>query len=419
MLTQRRQQQALANLIHGHDPALDLSALQPPYDYIFDYIDGYDTQEAYQLLLRLKLINDKFSATIDNILSLEPGLKYQHESLADIGPTLPDIMWLWPGWLPQGLMSLLAAWPGVGKTYFALDLARRLADGLPAPDGQDLHHHSQNVIYVDAENFLPAIHARAQAWGMDSSTFYPIRRPPRDLIDMANVEYQDTLVDMCYDLRPALVIIDSLSSVNLKGENNVEDLREVLSFFTELPQAFNCALLLIHHLRKPSKGHTQPVTMHDLRGSGHLVAMARSILAIDVIRTGPDDDPNGPRQLKVVKSNLARYPRPLAVQYQPSPANPDIAVLEYGKIDFWLPPSETLTEQCIDWLIEILSRGPRSYQELLKLAQEEGYKENVLQEARKSMGRTIVDTVGKQRKGNKWALNTDAPLGASTSDDMT
>ena len=30
----------------------------------------------------------------------------------------------------------------------------------------------------------------------------------------------DHLIEMCYDLRPDLVIIDSLSSVNVKGENN-------------------------------------------------------------------------------------------------------------------------------------------------------------------------------------------------------
>jgi hypothetical protein len=325
--------------------------------------------------------------------------------LAEIGPELPQTTWFWQAWIPRGLLTLLAAWPGVGKTYLALDLAQRVIASLPTPDESTFVLKTGRVIYVDAEDFLPDIYERALVWGMDLDKFYPIRRPPRDLIDMSRPQYQDPLIDMCFDLQPDLVIVDSLSSVNARGENNIEDLRDVLGFFVELATTFDVALLLIHHLRKPGKGVTQPVTMHDLRGSGHLVAMARSILGIDVLKTGPEEDLNGPRQLKVLKKNRGKYPKPLSVQYKDSPTNPDVAVLSYGPIELFERYPKTLTERCAAWLIDLLEeRGPTSFTEIQALAAQEEYRYWVLIEARQLIGDKVIDTLGRKRFGNKWAL---------------
>ncbi len=67
--------------------------------------------------------------------------------------------------------------------------------------------------------------------------------------------------------------------------------------------------------------------MHDLRGSGHLVAMARSILGMELLKTGGVDDPNGPRLLKVLKTNLGKYPKPLSVEFEECADNTGIAIL--------------------------------------------------------------------------------------------
>lgn len=416
MLTERRQQQAIVDLIHGLEPELGYGELSKPYRKLWQEVQdclkhGYDPHDIHQELVRLKLSEsgEKLSDIIDAILVAEPGYRPSYPSLAEIGPELPQTTWFWQAWIPRGLLTLLAAWPGVGKTYLALDLAQRVITRLPAPDKSAFELRTGHVIYVDAEDFLPDIYERAMVWGMDLDKFYPIRRPPRDLIDMSRREYQDPLIDMCGYLQPDLVIVDSLSSVNSRGENNIEDLRDVLNFFVELAGTFEVALLLIHHLRKPNKGVTQPVTMHDLRGSGHLVAMARSILSVDVIKTGPEEDMNGPRQLKVLKKNRGKYPKPLSVQYKDSPTNPDVAVLSYGPIELFERYPETLTERCATWLVDLLDeRGPLPFTEIQTLASQEDFRYWVLIEARQSLGNKIVDTLGPKRFGNKWALATQS-----------
>lgn len=405
MLTERRQQQLIAELIHGRLPLVEMGLLQDPYDYLWELVIALEPQQAYQELLRLKLNEPELAEVIEAILAMAPGAMPSHRSLAEIGPNLPQTTWFWPNWIPRGLLTLLAAWPGVGKTYLALDLARRLIESLPAPDEALFQRRSGTVVYVDAEDFLPDIYERATVWQMPLDRFYPIQRPPRDLIDLARKDDQDQLIEMCYDLRPDLVIVDSLSSVNVKGENNIEDVREVLGFLMEVAGAFDLALILIHHLRKPNQGVTQPITMHDLRGTGHLVAMARSILSLDVIKTGPTEDFNGPRQLKVLKKNRGKYPPPLGLRYEDSATNPDVAVLVFGPIELFAHYPETLAEKCATWLRDLLEeRGPLPFKEIQALAAIEDFRRGVLTEARQLLGDQVVDTRGTKRWGNKWAL---------------
>ena len=217
MLTERRQQQVIADLVHGLTPTINPENLQDPYDYLWEIVINRPPHEAYQELLRTKLSEADLTGVIDDILTLEPGYQPKHQSLAEIGPSLPQTTWFWPNWIPRGVLTLLAAWPGVGKTYLALDLAQRVIADRLAPDESPFQLRTGNVIYVDAEDFLSDIYERATVWGMDLNKFFPIQRPPRDLIDMSRAEYQDQLIEMCYDLRPDLVIVDSLSSVNSKG----------------------------------------------------------------------------------------------------------------------------------------------------------------------------------------------------------
>lgn len=413
MLTKKRQQQIIADLLGGLIQPDDIPTLKDPYDYIVDLIVSNNLHNVKDKDQQKAFVNLSAESDLSDILSdifaLKPGVDPpgQYPSLAEIGPQLPPTTWLWPGWIPRGYLTLLAAWPGVGKTYLALDLANRLLSCQRAPDDIEFQTRNNSVIFVDAEDFLPQIYERVSAWGMNTERFYPVRKPPRELLDMTKQEYQDDLIDMCHNINPDLIIVDSLSSVNSRGENNIEDIRDVLNFFAEIPQAFGCSLVLIHHPRKPGRGITQSICMHDLRGSGHLIAMGRSILGMDVIKTGPDDNPNGPRQLKALKANLAPFPKPLSVQYSPSPQNADVAALSYGPIELFASYPETLQDKCSEWLLNNLQDGPLSYQEIIGLAHKTDFSETTIQAARKLLGDAIADTLGPRRKGNKWTLTPD------------
>jgi hypothetical protein len=306
------------------------------------------------------------------------------------------------------MISLLGSVPGAGKSYLALDLARRVIAGQPFPNGAPVPQPGANVLYVDAEDVPQIIKQRAEAWAMDTSRLYLLRPGDRPCIDLSQPRDRDQLVDMCYILRPALIVVDSLSTISSQGENNVEDVRGLLAFLNRLAQRFQCALLLIHHLRKRGILATaDPLGVDDFRGSSHIIAVARLVLGLSVIQTGPRPDRNGPRRLEVVKTNLARYPESLGVQFLP--AYPSGVTIQYGPS----PQSyrePTKLEQTMEWLLETLQahEEPAMPADLVEMAQQAGYGRATLYKARARLGPRIRDTDKPRSPKNRWELAPEA-----------
>jgi hypothetical protein len=160
----------------------------------------------------------------------------------------------------------------------------------------------------------------------------------------------------------------------------------------------------VHHLRKRGLLVARDLlTIDDFRGSSHIVAVARSVLALSVVQVGPEPDRNGPRLLEVVKTNLARYPDPLGVEFLSG--YPDGVVLGYGDPPQpYRPP--TKVERCMEWLVGTLGAagGPMRPADVVALAAEEGYSRATLYRARGMLGNRVRDTRGRRDPVNTWKL---------------
>jgi hypothetical protein len=325
-------------------------------------------------------------------------------ALADL--VLPAIEWVWEGWIPRAMLTVLGAMPSAGKSYLALDLAGRIIAGANFPDGTPVRQAGP-VIYVDAEN-VPQIHnQRASAWGLDRSQLYLMGPAAnRLMIDFSRDFDRDRLVEWAWIKRPTLIVVDSLSSISCKGENNVEDVRGIFSFLSRVALDYDCGLLLIHHLRKPpvQLSHPRSLTFHDLRGSSHITTVSRSVIGLHWVQTGPHPDLNDPRRMDVLKTNLCRYPPALGVDFQPMAEDPEVAGLVYGPV----PPAyhqPTKREECAEWLMALLDeRGPLSPGEVVALGIKTGYSQATVYRARKHLGGQVADTRGRQHPLNRWTL---------------
>jgi hypothetical protein len=238
------------------------------------------------------------------------------------------------------------------------------------------------------------------------------------------------------------VVVDSLSSISVRGENNVEDVRDTLGFLGAVAREYQVGLLLIHHLRKRGKGTPamDQVTADDFRGSSHIIAMARSVLALSLIQEGAEPDRNGTRRLEVVKTNLSSYPRALGVRFEPvhppartgpsthrgnpepvpgdgagsSPPPPHTASpiprVVYGAApQRYREPSQT--ELCARWLVNLLVEAgePLPPRKVVALAGQAGFKKGVVYRARKDLEGTIVSTDSWRSPSNRWALAASQP----------
>lgn len=329
-------------------------------------------------------------------------------SLAEIAGTLQPVTWLWQPWLPLGMITLLAAKPGTGKSMLALDLARRIISGEPWPDGSPMTRPGAPVIYVDGEN-IPAVHNdRAVAWHMPRENLYLLLASEEDvLLDLSTSKYQELLAQMIYRLEPDLVIVDSLGAVMGRGENAVEDVRAFLGFISGLAQAHGCAVLLIHHLRK-SNGQMalfDSIDPDQIRGSGHITAMSRVAWGLNQIQTTARADPNGPRKLAVIKSNLSRHPDPLGVVLEPLPDGENVRLIYDA--DAPQPYQEpTERDAAAEWLLQYLEDAgePVTPKEIIAAAKLAGYSRAMIYRARETMKTEIINTDGRRAPGNKWSL---------------
>lgn len=355
----------------------------------------------------LEALADRPEGEVGRLLAIVAGVGPSRRflSLAEIAADLAPIEWLWRWWIPLGMITLLGAVPGAGKTFVALDLAKRLVAGEGWPDGSAMGREGARVVYVDAESVPQIINERVERWGMDKGALYLMSPAEgRLFIDFSESVDREYLTEMAYHVDPALVVVDSLSSISSRGENSVEDVRTVLSFLNQLAQDMQCGLILIHHLRKGTRGGVFEgvVGIDDFRGSGHIIAMARSVLGLSVVQTGPELDRNGPRRLEVVKTNLCRYPGPIGVEFVEVGEG---VALRYGDAPEAYRELSKL-EECERWLVGVLEEAGEAMRPkaVVELGQDEGFSERTIYRARKGLEGTVVNTDGLRHPENRWGL---------------
>ncbi len=340
---------------------------------------------------------------LTRFLEMQPG-QGSIPALADIESDIPAVEWLWENFIPRGYVTVLGAMQGAGKTALMQDIARRvMAKGEHWPDGTPIPNPGANVFYLDAEGMPEAIKERAIAWKMDRKKFFYKYPKDGEIFDLGQDKYRDMVYQSVYRVQPELIFIDSLGSINSKGENNIEDVRAIFSFLVMLAREFKAGLILSHHLRKRA-GMTfegTEITLDDFRGSGHITQMARSVLAVSVIQTSDETDRNGPRKLEVVKTNLGPYPEALGFEFVSG--FPKGFVLRWGDAprQYKAPTKE---DACATWLQEVLFDEPLSLKEVVELGKSEDYSQGTIIRTRKKLGNLVLDTKGKRDPENRWRL---------------
>lgn len=405
MLTMRMQVQYIADRLAGFPVEADARFFTQPWQACWNAINSAEPGHEQEALFNLTQGLSNQREILQSILGTRPGFTPNLKSLDDLGATLPPITWTWKDYIPNGLLSILAASQGSGKSFVGLDLAHCIIQRGVFPDGSTVLHPGANIIYVDAESVPQILRERANHYGLDQSKLFPMLADTGEMIDLGTQKYQDRLTEMAGYLKPELIIIDSLSSAHTRGQNNVEDLRAFVGYLTRLAGWTNCGLLLLHHIRKPSMGNRMmnvDFGMEDLSGSGYITQQARVVLSLRVVQTGPDFDPNGPRELKVIKNNLGVYPKPLGFTFEAVP--PDGARLKWDTN----PPkpyrAPTEADECAEWLEYLLKENPSglSPKEIEQKGRDLGYSRAMIHRVRKDLETQIGNTQGRQSPNNTW-----------------
>lgn len=278
-------------------------------------------------------------------------------SMADVRLAVGDIKFLWQDWIPIGFITLLAGESKTGKSKLAQWMCKIVTEGLRWPDGS-LCSERGNVIYIDAEGSL--ILAANSTFDIEVD-LEKVRIPAFDgdmfsQPDLNNEEHKKEFIQMIRDLRPKLVIIDSLGGVKSGGENRKEDMQPTMLFLNHLAQEYQFAVVVIHHLNKTKREEEEEIAINHLRGSTAIVQFARSILFFA-------RKPKGLR-LWVGGSNVANFPElpplhaiPVYGERQKEDRSEKF-VLGYEFENWTEEVKTTKIEECQLWVLTHLSTIP-------------------------------------------------------------
>jgi hypothetical protein len=401
--------QAIADRLAGLEVSYKARFFSSPwrecYEALRDIRRSENPASTAKVLLEALRDNVDRDEIIGQILATEPGGGPEIQSLAEIAKDLQPIEYEGQGWWPRGLLTVLGASPGVGKSFVALDLAYRMINVGRWPDETACERAHWPVVYVDAESVPQIVNERADHYGLDKSQLFLMSAEPGDAIDLGRMEWQDRLIETIAMARPAMVIIDSLSAIHTKGQNNVEDVRALLGFLTQLTSYYQTATILVHHIRKPGGGVQMQMfdlDLADLSGSGYITQVARVVWGLHVVQTESEPDPNGPREMRMLKNNIGPCAEPLAFEFMP--LHPAGVGLKWSQG----APQRYHQPTCEDWLLGFMQATgePMKPSEVVEIAEAQGFSRRSVYRARRLLSTQIRDTEENIRNPNncwEWA----------------
>lgn len=268
-------------------------------------------------------------------------------TMADLQFAVGDVTWLWKDWIPKDMLTLLAGDPGTGKSQLALWFCKLVAEGLLWPNRE--YNNPEPVIFVDAE--AAQVITKERCINMDiplDRVFVP--NLGNDMLaqpDLSEESHREQLANMVEEVKPALIVIDSMGGIKSGGENKKEEMQPIMLYLTRLVQNRNCGILVLHHLNKTKREEHEEIALANLRGSSVIAQFARSVMFVST-------KPQGTK-LWVGKSNIAKLAPPLRVDPRIETVANETVIKGFD-FSLWSEDIKlTKIEECQRWVLQYLA----------------------------------------------------------------
>jgi hypothetical protein len=368
-----------------------------------DFVQAYGRQTGqarYREYLQAGFGNDHAARAAERLAKTPAKLQAAAICLADV--KAQPVEWLWPRYIPRGMITLLDGDPDRGKSFITLDLAARASRGWKMPPDTGEGAEPAGVLLLNAEDD-PArtLRPRLEAMGADLGRVHilpdvptgNVRRPPVLPDDL------DAIEALTQQHKAALVVIDPLMAF-LTGKvdsHKDSDIRRVMHGLKELAERTQAAVVIVRHLNKLI-AIAEPL----YRGGGSIgiIGAARSALLV----ARDPDDPLGTGRTKILarsKGNLC--PEPPALAYTIEPAGECARVAWLGvrdvtagdllaKLAAKRGPQAEQRNLAKDFLQAALERGPIDVAKVEAMAKDKGIAESTLKRAKRELGVVVKPT---------------------------
>ena len=246
---------------------------------------------------------------------------------------IPHRRWVYGTYLIRGEITYEAAPGGVGKTAHTIGMAVEIATGTEVLE-EKIWGHDLKVLYINAEDGRAEINRRVFAFcrahahklaeqnldrlsvlGVDdqraeSLSFLRVNEKGATVCNEAGFGVLKSVLEA---LRPDVLILDPL--VAFCGGGNMNDNAVMALVSRELKRLavkYDCAILIVHHTRKGSRGSDSAGDAEEISGASSIVNLSRRAL---MLKPMTDEEAKllgvlpseRPQYLKLIdaKSNLA------------------------------------------------------------------------------------------------------------------
>jgi hypothetical protein len=220
------------------------------------------------------------------------------------------VQWVWPSWLPRGVVTVMDGNPGVSKSTLVADLVARLTTGREWPDGQPAGDPVRALWVTTEDDPGRVLRPRIEAAGGDPSMVLFVRSEV--VFPAARTAFLELLVKRAGEpLGLGLAVLDPLFShieASVRTIADAEMRRGVMNPLNEAAEAADVALLVVRHFSKD-------VTASAVnRGAGSLGGIVGAARALWTVAADPDDETGETKAVGVSKLNYAKSPP--ALRYQ-------------------------------------------------------------------------------------------------------
>jgi putative DNA primase/helicase len=338
-------------------------------------------------------------------------------ALSEVAST--PVVYLYPGYLPVGAITVIAGPPGLGKSYVTLDWGSRVSAGLPWPCSSEKAPCGMVVILSDEDGAEDTIRPRVEAMGGNLSNILKlsVTGSGQDLLFDAKKDMKH-LDELLGKHKPRLVIIDPLTNYLSGVDSNKETLvRPVLTQIATLARKHSCAVVVVLHFNKSE----DRAAINRTSGAMAFTGVARAVYTVlehPKDRAIPKDQRR--RLLAAVKFNIDKPPTTLAFSIQGDKTLKWQHAADYPDADAILQQQERIeagrdssvdsseVDQAEEFLRGLLADGEVNAKHVRDESRENGHSFAAIRRAKKRLGVLHVKGTGAKHAPWVWKLPGEA-----------